>query len=104
MGIISELFRLVSLWASEASYLYQSEQWSDDIWNKMRDAYCGDGLIVEKDGKLYKRFRVTLNNGATGVFFDEEDTGISKDDIELKSYQKKELKRNNYFILKHYNG
>lgn len=76
MGIISELFRLVSLWASETDYLYQAEKWSDGIWNKMKDAYCGDGLLLEKDEKLYKRFRVTLNDGATGVFFDEDDFGI----------------------------
>ena len=104
MGIISDLLQFVSFWVSETNYLYQAEKWSDGIWNKMRDAYCGDGLLLEKDGKLYKRFRVTLNDGTTGVFFDEDDSGILINDLELKSYQKKELKRNSYFILKHYNG
>lgn len=104
MGILSDLFRIISLWASETDYLYQAEKWSDCIWSKMRDTYCGDGLLLEKDGKLYKRFRVTFNDGTTGVFFDEEDLGVPINEVELKSYQKKELKRNNYFILKHYNG
>lgn len=104
MEFLSELFRIVSLWASETDYLYQAEKWSDGIWGKMRHAYCGDGLLLEKEGKLYKRFRVTFNDGATGVFFDEEDSGVPINEVELKSYQKKELKRSNYFILKHYNG
>lgn len=104
MGIIADLFRVVSFWVSEKDYLYQAEKWSDRMWNRLRDTYCADGLLLEKEGRLFKRFRVSFNDGTTGVFFDEEDGGISIDQVELETYQKKELKKNNYFIFKHYNG
>lgn len=104
MGIISRLFRIISFFALETDYLYQAEKWSDNIWNRIREAYCGDGLLVEKDRKLFRRFRITFEDGTTGIFFDEEDRGIPTDELELKPYHKRELEKNGYFILKHYNG
>lgn len=104
MSIIKIISKVLSQLEKEGDYLYESEKWFDDFWNKLRDTYCGDGIIYEEKGMLYRKFNVTFNDGISGTFLEEKDKCINIENVKLENYQKKELERKKYFILKHYNG
>lgn len=103
MSIIRNILEIISN-LSDLGYIGESELWFDSVWKKVRNPYCGDGTLVEKNGRLYRRFKVIFDDETIGIFVDCKDKGTYVEDAFLSSSQKHDLKKEGMVVIKHYNG
>ena len=101
MGVISDLFSLLTE-ISDDSYLFSCKRWFDVIWKKLYRPYTAKGVLVIKNGKLYKKFYVTFRDNTLIVITDENDEGKKLRYVTLNSEQKKQLLCDGYITIKEY--
>lgn len=101
MGLLSDLFSFL-IDITDDGYSAVSERWFDNVWEKMYRPNCAEGCLEVRDGKLYKKFRVSFRDGTCLVITDENDDGRELRYVNLNSEQKKQLLRDGYVTIREY--
>ena len=101
MGLLSDLFSLLTE-TTDNSYVYNSERWFDNLWKKMYRPYTAEGVLVLKEGRLFKKFYVTFHDDTSIVIVDDNDEGQKLRHITLSTDHKKQLLRDGYITIKEY--
>ena len=88
LTLLSSMF---SLFFHKRDYVDESEQWFDDVWKHIKRPAKGEGEFIERDGRIFRQFRIDFGNGVSGILTDEMDEGAYLEDVKIGWWQGKKL-------------
>jgi hypothetical protein len=85
--------------AAIAHYIEEAKDWFRSVWQTMKHALHGVGLLVRNGPKLFKLLVIKLKNGGVEKYYDEDDEGQEIDESELPSGVRSSLNEDGYVAV-----